>query len=389
MSILLVSENFPPKTGGSARWFWELYRRIDMPVAVVAGGDPGDRQPGSGSPRVHRAPLTLTGWGIARPSSLAGYLRALRRIWPLLSAEGSRFVHCGRVLPEGVLALAIRLARGTPYLCYVHGEDVASALQSRELSFLVARVLARASAVVANSRNTARMLREDWRMRPERLHILNPGVDTDRYRPSVPDAGERNRLGWGDRTVVATVGRLQRRKGHDHMLRALAKIREAVPGVLYAIVGDGEERAALERLARELSVEGAVQFMGEVDDEVLLRVYQQCQLFALPNREIDGDIEGFGMVLLEAQACGRAVLAGASGGTAEAMSPGETGLLVDASDPEAIAATVVELLHDPARLTKMGEAGRRFVVEHFDWTALAERARTLFAQLQREASSSS
>ena len=147
----------------------------------------------------------------------------------------------------------------------------------------------------------------------------------------------RARLGWGERRVVLTVGRLQKRKGHDMMIRALPAIRRAVPDVLYAIVGDGEERAALEQLAEQEGVRQSVQFLGEVDDETLVRCYQQCDLFALPNRQVGGDIEGFGMVLLEAQACGRPVLAGASGGTAETMRVPETGRVVPCDRPQELA----------------------------------------------------
>jgi len=174
------------------------------------------------------------------------------------------------------------------------------------------------------------------------------------------------------------VGRLQKRKGQDMLIRALPAVRRAVPDVLYAVLGDGEERAALERLADQEGVRPSVQFLGEADDETLVRCYQQCDLFALPNRQVGVDIEGFGMVLLEAQACGRPALAGASGGTAETMRVPETGRIVPCDGPDQLAGVLAELLRQPALLHRMGAAGRAWVVERFDWAALTRRAEGLF-----------
>jgi phosphatidylinositol alpha-1,6-mannosyltransferase len=132
-----------------------------------------------------------------------------------------------------------------------------------------------------------------------------------------------------------------------------------------------------------------VQFLGETIDDDLIRCYQQCDLFVLPNREVNGDIEGFGMVLVEAQACGRPVVAGDSGGTAETMRVGETGHIVCCNDTHALAKIVSELLIDDQRRARMGQAARAWAVSQFDWDALAKRADELFRSLESVASSSS
>jgi phosphatidylinositol alpha-1,6-mannosyltransferase len=190
-------------------------------------------------------------------------------------------------------------------------------------------------------------------------------------------------LGWGGRSVVLTVGRLQKRKGHDMMIRALSAIRRSVPNVLFAIAGEGEERAELEALAHSEGVADQVQFLGEITDAQLLDCYRQCDLFALANRQVGQDIEGFGMVLLEAQSCGKPVLAGASGGTAETMRPGETGRIVDCTRPDTLAATVTELLNDSHLRTSMGHAARQWAVAQFDWSSLSRRAERLFHRAAR------
>jgi phosphatidylinositol alpha-1,6-mannosyltransferase len=293
-------------------------------------------------------------------------------------------IHSARCLPEGLMALALRYLCGVPYACYVHGEDVNSASTSRELAWLVRRVLRGAEFLIPNSRNTAAILRDEWDMPEGRIRLLYPGVDTRRFVPAARDKVLRARLGWHDRPVVLTVGRLQKRKGQDQLIRALMQIRKVVPDVLYAVVGDGDERQPLERLVCLEKMHHHVQFLGEVNDDDLIRCYQQCDLFVLPNREEAArDIEGFGMVLLEAQACGKPVVAGSSGGTAETMRIPQTGRVVCCDGPDALAALVTELLVDSSLRARMGEAARHCVVERFDWSALSQQARQLFERPRR------
>jgi len=301
----------------------------------------------------------------------------LRRV---ILDEGITAVHAARCLHEGWAAWLLKRLCGTPYLLYVHGEDIEAAATSRELAWMTRRVIAGARLLIANSEHSAKLLREKWGQ-SEKVRVLHPGVDLIRFRPAARDEAARAELGWAGRKVVLTVGRLQRRKGHDMMIRALPAIRRAVPEVLYAIAGDGRERATLQALAEESGVSDAVQFLGEPGDEALVKAYRQCDLFALPNRRIGPDVEGFGMVLVEAQACGRPVLAGDSGGTAETMRPGATGVIADCTAPEPVAKAVADLLGDPSRLEEMGSAGRRHVEARFDWNRLAEDAAGLFSEV--------
>jgi phosphatidylinositol alpha-1,6-mannosyltransferase len=380
MTTLLITEIFPPKVGGSGRWLWEIYRRLPRADYRVAAGE-HPRQADFDSThdlRLVRLPLTLRSWGVLGWSHLRDYWQPVRALTRLVRAEGVRAVHAGKCLPEGLMALALSWRTGVPFACYVHGEDMTMATTSRELTWLTRRVVRRAAFLIANSHNTARILREDWGVGPERIHVMHPGVDTRYFVPAPRDPAVRSRLGWGERRVVLTVGRLQKRKGQDQMIRALAAVRRSIPDVLYVITGDGEERASLEALVRSERVDGHVQFLGEIADDGLRECYQQCDLFALPNRQVGHDIEGFGMVLVEAQACGKPVLAGASGGTAETMKIPETGRVVPCDGPDELAVAVADLLLDAVRLTRMGAAGRRWAVEHFDWEALARQAQRIW-----------
>jgi phosphatidylinositol alpha-1,6-mannosyltransferase len=381
---LLISEVFPPMTGGSGRWLWELYRRLPRQHFLVAAGE-HPRQSAFDSThnlRLSRLPLTFSSWGIPSWSELPGYGRAILALRRLVRAENVRMIHVARCLPEGLIALVLRWLTGARFGCYVHGEEMSLATTSREITWLMRRVICGSDFFIANSRNTAGILESDWGISPDRIHVLHPGVDTARFVPAARDRGVRAELGWGERPVVLTVGRLQKRKGQDLMIQALTQVRNAIPGVLYSIVGHGEELQALQDLVSREQLSEHVQFLGEVDDSIMVRCYQQCDLFALPNRQVGKDFEGFGMVLVEAQACGRPVLAGASGGTAETMRAPGTGRIVSCESPKQLSAAVIELLSDQDKLDQMGAAGRRWVVDHLDWTPLSRQAQELFARIQ-------
>jgi phosphatidylinositol alpha-1,6-mannosyltransferase len=272
----------------------------------------------------------------------------------------------------------LKAACGTPFVIYVHGEDMEHAATSREHTWMVRRVIGAAEYLIANSHNTRQILQATWRVPAEKIKVLHPGVDTSRFSPAARDEAFRREMGWDGRPVVLTVGRLQRRKGQDVAIRAMDIIRQTAPEVLYAICGAGEERKRLEGIVREHGLERHVQFLGEIDDEKMIRCYQQCDVFVLPNRQEGRDIEGFGMVLLEAQACGKPVIAGDSGGTAETMNVGETGYILDCTRPDPLADVLGGLLQDPARCEEMGTRGREWAISRFDWDALARQARRLF-----------
>jgi phosphatidyl-myo-inositol dimannoside synthase len=379
-SILVLSRVFPPEVGGSGRWLWELYSRFPAKECIVV-----TRQSAEGARfdethvlPVVRMALPSETWGVLGWRVASEYYRLYRELKNLVKEHQIHQVHAACVLPEGFLAWMLRRRIGLPYRVYVHGEELNIVGKSRELTWMACRVLRGAEQVIANSRNTAELLRRRWPVDERRIQVLQPGVDTSTYVPGERCLEARTRLGWGDRPVVLTVGRLQARKGQDHLIRALLQIRQQIPNVLYAIVGDGKDRSRLLRLVEELQLLRHVILHGALCDGELLEAYQQCDLFALPNREVNGDIEGFGLVLLEAQACGKPVLIGNSGGTRETIDVGVSGVVVDCGDPAVIARAVTELLGDPNRLDVMGEAGRDWVCRGFDWSVCVDKARQAY-----------
>jgi phosphatidylinositol alpha-1,6-mannosyltransferase len=281
-------------------------------------------------------------------------------------------IHAARPLSEGLVARAVKLATGIPYWCYVHGEDVNVAKSSRELRALTRSVLAGSQRVIANSSFTKDLLRQDWMVSEDKILLMNPGVDTKQYTPS--DGQTDRPAEWRGKTVLLTAGRLQERKGHDTVIRSIATLLPQFPDLLYVIVGGGDRLEYLKQLASESQVSDHVVFVGEIDDDELLRYFQHCDVFVLANRQVGYDVEGFGIVLIEAQACGKPVIAGASGGTRDTMVRGRTGFLANCEDPKELCKIISEELDTAEKRVQIGERARKHMVENFDWQVLGRIA---------------
>ncbi len=377
--ILLLSQILPPLIGGSGRYFWEIVRRMPRDRIVVMS----DLVPGAVEfdathlvPTI-RMPMAFHETGTVSRRGLSNYVAIARRVRDECVRHNIEYLWCGRCVPEGWIGWMVNQLAGIPYFVSAHGEEVtipesgstAGVMTSRQHRWMARRVFANAAGVIANSENTRHIIRNSWNVPDERIHRVTPGVETDVFVPAPACETTRATLGWVNRTVLLTVGRLQKRKGHDLMIAALNRVREKIPNVLYAIVGDGPERERLTELVGKLKLNNHVRFYGECDFHSLVRAYQQSDLFVLPNRQIGAEIEGFGMVLLEAQSCGKPVIAGASGGTSETMGVFKTGFVVDCTNLTTLADATTMLLSDEALRQKMGLAAREWVIRNFEWSS--------------------
>jgi phosphatidylinositol alpha-1,6-mannosyltransferase len=374
--ILLVTEVFPPAIGGSGVLLENVYRRLTAtPVTVLTDGASAGLVEIRGGLETHQVPMRAHDWGLLRPSCLRRHLRVARAVHRLTPAQG--IVHCGRGLPEGLSARMARAASGAPYICWTHGEELGFASTSRELTWLIRRVFADARAIIANSRNSKRLLVERWGLGDPKVHVVHPGVDVARFHPGIDGDDLRARYARQGDVVFLSVGRLQRRKGHDTVLAALARLRQSVPQVRYVIVGDGPERAALEQLARDAGVADITHFVGVVPEDELPRWYRACDVFVLPNRTEGVDFEGFGIVFLEAAAAGLPVVGGRSGGVPETMIEGASGHLVGGADAGELASILTELARLPELRRRFGARGRQWMEAEFSWARAAEQVANL------------
>ncbi|MEJ2755804.1 MAG: glycosyltransferase family 4 protein, partial [Gammaproteobacteria bacterium] len=292
MHILSLSEIFPPTHGGSGRWLWEVAVRLDpSEITIITHLQPSAKTfDYTHNLDVRRIPLKSSEWGIRSLQGLRYYwqtMRFVRRTIKESRANKDTMMHCARCIPEGFVGYLMHRLYQTPYLCFVHGEDIETAKNSRELSWIATRSLKSAQILICNSQNTATLLKRDWSVPEHKIHVVHPGVDTDYFTPAAYCPQTRERLGWDNRPVLLTVGRLQKRKGHDNVIKALPLILRKHPDLLYCIVGQGEELSHLQKLVTQQKVTESVQFITTACDEDLLAAYQQCNLFILANRTVN------------------------------------------------------------------------------------------------------
>lgn len=380
---LVLTELFLPTKGGTAVWFSEVYRRLGgKAIHIITASVPGDEEIDVMHPNtIHRVQLARKPW--LKPESLFMYLRFFWHALRLAATRRFDAIHAGRALPEGLVAYLVARITGHQVLLYAHGEELTTWGQGAKYGAM-RFALRKADAVIANSEFTRDLLIA-MGVRNERIALIYPGVDTDRFRPGLPSQDLRERLGIEPSgRLVLSVGRLQRRKGFDTAIHCIARLRAMGQPVSYALIGIGEQREDLGRLARSLGIEDAVHFLGHVPLDELPRWYNACDVFVMPNREIDGDTEGFGMVFIEAAACGKPAIAGSAGGTGSAVLDGVTGYRVDGKDVDAVCARLRDLLVDEPKALGLGRQGLERVRTEFVWERVAAKTAMLRTRYTRD-----
>jgi phosphatidyl-myo-inositol dimannoside synthase len=368
---LVVTNDFPPRTGGIQAFVHSLaVRQPAGSVVVYAPAWPGAAEFDAAQP----FPV------VRHPTSLMLPVPAvLRRARAVARAEGCMSAWFGAAAPLGLLAPGLRAAGVHRFVASTHGHEAGWAMLPGART-LLRRIGAGVDVLTYLGDYTRSRLAPVVGGRTRLAH-LPPGVDAEAFRPGLDGAAVRRRLGLADRPTVVCVSRLVPRKGQDVLIRALPGIRRRVPGAALLIVGGGPDQARLRRLAERVGVAGDVRFAGPVSRAELPGHYAAGQVFAMPCRTRRGglDVEGLGLVYLEASATGLPVVAGSSGGAPDAVRQGETGYVVDGRSVAAVVDRVAGLLNDPASARTMGEAGRAWVVREWRWEVLAARLGRLLA----------
>jgi phosphatidylinositol alpha-1,6-mannosyltransferase len=378
--LIMVTELFLPTKGGTAVSFDDDFRRLGgKDVHIVTADVPGAAELDETHPnRVHRLKLERNPW--LRPESLAIYWRLFVRSLGLAFRNDIDAVLAGRALPEGMVAWAVGRLRRRPVMIYAHGEELTGWGRGNKFKAMCF-ALQRADRIFANSDFTRETLISLIGVAPERVAMTYPTIDVERYRPGLPFSDLRAGLGLMDgQALILSVGRLQRRKGFDRVVQSLPGLVGRGLDVHYALVGMGEDWDYLQGIARDLGVADRLHLLGHVSMEDLPRWYNACDLFAMPNRDIAGDTEGFGLVYLEAGACLKPVIAGRAGGTGSAVLDGVTGLRVDGEKVEEVEAAIAYLLTHPDEARRTGEASRARTAASFTSDQRAELIRQLIAE---------
>jgi phosphatidyl-myo-inositol dimannoside synthase len=349
--ILIPAYDFKPLLGGVANYVHELAvqfsrrARVHVVSRKLPGMEEFDRD----------LPYEITRIGVPYSAVFATPLFA-RVLREAIRREPPDAILCPMWLPDGASARWALGGTPIPYFVAAHGTEVFRDFATLRNSVrtvlargLKRRVFQQAAKVFPVSAYTGRAVLEETGADPERVVVVHNGVNPTTFRKTAVSPGEESRYRPNGERLLLTVTRLYPYKGVDRMLEALPAIAAAVPDVRYLIVGEGPDLARLQRLAAGLGLQERVSFLGRRTVDEIVSLYNLADLFVLLTREDPPDVEGFGLVFLEAAACGLPSVGGRSGGIPEAIEDGRSGWLVDPRDPRAIASTIIDLLGSPER----------------------------------------
>lgn len=373
MRVLLITQDFPPQVGGIQTFSHELALRLSRwceEFEVIAPVFAGDAAFDAGlSFRLNRI----------RSSTDALVARGIPTLWR--RAREGRFdvaLHAQWGTGPGAL-MARRFGWPRRVFVIAHGRELLLrplarfAPAQKAYDALRRRVLRGADGVFTNSEYTAGLVKELGVDRPG-IEVVGCGVDAARF--DVPDADERarrfrERHDLVGRPCFVTVTRLHAYKGVDTAIAALPSLRGKIPDATYVVVGNGPDLPRLREMAASLGVAGHVRFLGEASGDEVVDALHACDALAMLSRLEPPDVEGFGLVFLEAGACGRPVVGARTGGIPEVIVDGQTGLLVPPGDPAATADALARIMSDPTLARRLGEAGRHRARNELTWDRTA------------------
>jgi phosphatidylinositol alpha-1,6-mannosyltransferase len=387
VSQLLLTYDFPPIGGGIARMMGELAKRYPPGTLVVSTGQYG----GSGEvDAVLRNRVDRISVPSRRLRTIQGLLAWSRRATVLDQAVEPEFVWCGNLKPAGYPARWVHYRVGTPYGIILYGTDLLllqHRLRHSGVKGRTARALIGSAAVLVTISRWTRdlslaVLAELGFGESEiDVRVVPLGTDPDHFRPGIDPSAVRARYGLEPGRWLLTVARLVAHKGIDTVLHVVAALRDEHPGLRYAVVGSGALLGELQGLARHLGIADRVRFLADVPDADLPGLYNNAEIYVGVSRPAELMMEGFGISMSEASACGIPVVGGSSGGIPDAVRENETGLLVDARQPEPVIEAVRLLLADRSLARRLGEGGRKAVESFYNWDRVTADFRQIGAEL--------
>ncbi|MCX6054722.1 MAG: glycosyltransferase family 4 protein [Chloroflexi bacterium] len=359
MRVILATTQFMPEVGGVPRLLWKLC--VHKPASYELSILSVYQQPietyrefdRSSTFKIDRVKPMVKG-GI---TSLRFFFQLLANVWK----SKVDVILCGVGFPTAIIASWVNLLSGVPYAVYTHSEDLT--IQKKFDRRLLGWALDRAQAVFVLGDFGRKQLESLGVTRPP-IYVAPPGIDPEPFlerEKNPPISGIKGSF------ILLTVARLVRRKGQDLVIQALPELRKIIPGIQYVVVGKGPDELVLRNLADELGVSDLVFFAGGVSDDELPSYFQACDVFVMPTRpsEDEKEVEGFGIVFLEAGAAGKPVLAGHSGGVDAAVQDGETGYLIEPTSVDDLVRHVQQLEADSELKDRLGNAGRERVLEGY------------------------
>ncbi|NQT49230.1 glycosyltransferase family 4 protein [Candidatus Kuenenbacteria bacterium] len=363
---LLVTIDFPPMFGGVANYWANLCRCMPSDSFVVLAQEYDNSLDFDIKQNylIYRKNLISNNkWLWPK------WLPLLYQTYKLIRSENIKKLVVGHVLPTGTVAYILKKLLRVPYLVSIHGLDIAIAQQNKRKKWLMRKVFSQAEKIITNSNYTKeQLLKLDCCVKDD-VVVVYPcpnktlGKGSEEFKQRV---FQNNNL--QNKKIILTVGRLVERKGHDKVIEAMPEILEKIPNAVYIIVGQGKQLSDLKTKAEEIQVKDKVLFFTDMMDNELPTFYELADVFIMPSRQLaNGDVEGFGIVYLEANIYAKPAIAGKSGGAVEAVEHNLNGLLVDPLNINEISQAIVSVLENQTKAKELGERGRERVIEKFNW----------------------
>ena len=375
-TTLFITNDFGPRAGGIETFVHGLIERLPKGSVIVYTSDQANAQ------KFDAEWLRNYGVEVIRDRSkiLLPTPRVIKVCQKLISDKNLSNVAFGAAAPLGIMARAMRRAGAQKIVALTHGHEVWWA-KVPPFTFAI-RFMSRSIDAITYLGNYTRgeISKALSKADSNKLVQIAPGIDVDHFIPT--DSSKlRAELGLADKSVIISVGRLVHRKGQDKLIAALPAIRTAVPSVHLVLVGVGPHQDYLEKLARKLKVSDSVTFIGRINYAELPKYICLGDIFVMPSRSryFGLEVEGLGIVYLEASACGLPVVGGKSGGAPDAVLVGETGVVVDGTNSSEIAEACIDLLNNPELCALMGANGRSWIIENWRWEIWATRYAALLA----------
>jgi len=387
---LLVTLDFPPNLGGVATYYYNVCKNLPSDKIVVLAPEQEDDQNFDSKQNftILREFTTIRKkllrkfpekWpkgigGILKIASSIKWMSLIKYFYKISKDHNIEIIQAGQVLPIGTLALFYKKRKKIPYIFYAHGLDILLPQKFMRKKTLLKNIIKEAKAIIANSHFTKDELIK-LGATPNKVKVVYPCPNIKTEEASEWKMDEiKNEHELHNKKVLLTVGRIVERKGHDMVIKALPQIIKEVPNIIYLIVGKGPQEEKLKNLVKKMKLAEYVKFLGAVPQEDLTAYYQACNTFIMPARQLpNGDVEGFGIVYLEANLYGKPVIGGKSGGVPEAIIDNQTGLLVNPESTDEIAQASIKLLTDEAYAAKLGTQGLERVSDEFDWKTQTEK----------------
>ena len=375
-TTLFITNDFGPRAGGIETFVHGLIERLPKDSVIVYTS----AQPSA--EKFDEAWLKNYGVEVIRDRSkiLLPTPRVIKNCQKIIRDRKLTRVAFGAAAPLGVMARAMRKAGGQKIVALTHGHEVWWA-KVPPFSLAIKYMSRDLDAITYLGNYTKSEISKALKKNDaNKLVQIAPGIDVEHFVPT--DASQlRSELGLENKSVIISVGRLVHRKGQDKLIVALPKIKAMVPNVHLVLVGIGPHQKYLEKLAQKLQISDCITFIGRINYAELPRYICLGDIFAMPSRSrfFGLEVEGLGIVYLEASACGLPVVGGMSGGAPDAVLAGETGVVVDGTNPDEIATACIELLNNPELCALMGSNGREWIIENWRWEIWATRYAALLA----------